>query len=124
MLLQEGEFESSKSAMNPRAPELSALMTILRLVGPVISTRRSCSASGTGATVKSSGAGDEVERLAGVEPRLELLAGVEQLEAACVELLVQTPDERERVVRQRLVVAVLQRCAYLHPITSSSASCR
>src|SRR5829696_4768255 len=42
--------------MKPRAPELSALMTILRLVGPVISTRRSCSASGTGATLKSSGA--------------------------------------------------------------------
>ena len=49
MLAQVGEFESSKSAMNPRAPELSALMTILRVVGPVISTRRSWSASGTGA---------------------------------------------------------------------------
>src|SRR5215210_2536045 len=56
MLPHVGEFESSKSAMNPRAPELSALMTILRLVGPVISTRRSWSASGTGATLKSSGA--------------------------------------------------------------------
>src|SRR6185503_20215536 len=42
--------------MKPRAPELSALITIFRLVGPVISTRRSWSASGTGATVKSSGA--------------------------------------------------------------------
>ncbi len=57
MLAQYGEFESSKSAMNPRAPELSALITILREVGPVISTRRSCSASGIGATWKSSGAG-------------------------------------------------------------------
>jgi hypothetical protein len=36
-----GEFASSKSAMNPFAPEFSALMTILRDVGPVISTRRS-----------------------------------------------------------------------------------
>jgi hypothetical protein len=36
-----GELESSKSAMNPFAPEFSALMTILRDVGPVISTRRS-----------------------------------------------------------------------------------
>ena len=41
MLRQVGELASSKSAMKPRAPELSALMTILRLVGPVISTRRS-----------------------------------------------------------------------------------
>ena len=36
-----GEFASSKSAMKPFAPEFSALMTILRDVGPVISTRRS-----------------------------------------------------------------------------------
>jgi hypothetical protein len=36
-----GAVESSKSAMKPRAPELSALMTSLRSVGPVISTRRS-----------------------------------------------------------------------------------
>jgi hypothetical protein len=33
--------ESSKSAMKPRAPELRALMTSLRSVGPVISVRRS-----------------------------------------------------------------------------------
>ncbi len=44
MFDQVGEFESSKSAMKPRAPEFSALITILRLVGPVISTRRSWSA--------------------------------------------------------------------------------
>ena len=37
---QVGEFASSKSAMKPLAPELSALMTSLRSVGPVISTRR------------------------------------------------------------------------------------
>ena len=89
MLAQYGEFESSKSAMNPRAPELSALMTILREVGPVISTRRSCSASGTGATWKSSGRRDELERAARVELGLALLARVEQLAAAAVELLVQ-----------------------------------
>src|SRR3954447_6131670 len=53
MLSQVGEFESSKSAMKPFAPELSALMTIFRLVGPVISTRRSASASGSGAIVQS-----------------------------------------------------------------------
>ena len=41
MFAQVGEFASSKSAMNIFAPELSALITILRSVGPVISTRRS-----------------------------------------------------------------------------------
>ena len=35
-----GAVESSRSAMKPFAPELSALMTSLRSVGPVISTRR------------------------------------------------------------------------------------
>ena len=36
--------------MKTLAPQLSALMTILRSVGPVISTRRSCISAGTGAT--------------------------------------------------------------------------
>src|SRR5829696_648218 len=45
-----GEFESSKSAMNTFAPELSALITIFRSTGPVISTRLSCSSAGTGST--------------------------------------------------------------------------
>ncbi len=48
-----GEFESSKSAMNIFAPELRALITIFRSTGPVISTRRSCSSAGTGATRQS-----------------------------------------------------------------------
>jgi hypothetical protein len=39
-LSQVGEFESSKSAMKTFAPELSALMIVLRSTGPVISTRR------------------------------------------------------------------------------------
>ena len=81
--------------MKPRAPELSALMTILREVGPVISTRRSASAAGTGATVKSSGAVHELERPAGVQLGLALLAGAQQLAPAAVELLVQPPDERQ-----------------------------
>ena len=88
MLRQVGEFESSKSAMKPRAPEFRALMTILRLVGPVISTRRSWSASGTGATVKSSGAVTNSSVLARVQAGLELLARVEQLATAPVQLLV------------------------------------
>ena len=45
-----GVFESSKSDMNTLAPELSALMIILRSTGPVISTRRSCRSAGAGAT--------------------------------------------------------------------------
>src|SRR3954454_6833723 len=53
MFCQVGEFESSKSAMKPRAPELSALITILRCVGPVISTRRSWRSAGAGATDQS-----------------------------------------------------------------------
>ena len=63
-----GELASSKSAMKPRAPEFSALMTILRSVGPVISTRRSASAGGAGATRQSPSRvgrlGQEVERAA------------------------------------------------------------
>ena len=51
---QVGEFESSKSAMKTRAPELSALITILRSTGPVISTRRSAISSGVGATRQAS----------------------------------------------------------------------
>jgi hypothetical protein len=45
-----GVFESSKSAMNTFAPELSALMIIFRSTGPVISTRRSWRSAGAGAT--------------------------------------------------------------------------
>ena len=41
MLCQVGQLASSKSAMKVEAPQLSALITILRSVGPVISTRRS-----------------------------------------------------------------------------------
>ena len=44
-----GELASSKSAMKIFAPEFSALITILRSVGPVISTRRSNKSGGIGA---------------------------------------------------------------------------
>ena len=40
-LSQVGQFESSKSAIKTFAPELRALITILRTGGPVISTLRS-----------------------------------------------------------------------------------
>src|SRR3954452_21727957 len=52
-LLHVGEFESSKSAMKPVEPLFRALITILRSVGPVISTQRFCRSAGAGATVQS-----------------------------------------------------------------------
>ena len=52
-LAQVGERLSSQSAMNTLAPEFRALMIILRSVGPVISTRRSCKSAGSDATVQS-----------------------------------------------------------------------
>ena len=48
ILSQVGLLASSKSAIKALAPELRALMIILRSVGPVISTRRSCKSSGIG----------------------------------------------------------------------------
>src|SRR5436190_20236797 len=53
MFLQVGAFASSKSAMKIFAPEFSALITILRSVGPVISTRRSSMSPGIGAHFQS-----------------------------------------------------------------------
>ena len=110
--------------MNPRAPELSALMTILRLVGPVISTRRSCSASGTGATVKSSGAVTKSSAPPASSRDWSSARASSSSRRRAVELLVEPSHERHRAVRQNLVVAVLLRCPDLHAITSSSASCR
>ena len=50
---QEGESESSKSAMKMSAPELRALIIIFRSVGPVISTWRRWRSLGVGATFQS-----------------------------------------------------------------------
>ena len=103
-LLHVGESESSKSAMKPRAPEFSALMTILRSTGPVISTRRSLQVGGRAARPasrprgSSRGLGQEVERLAGGDPGAALRARVEQLAPARLEALVERAEEGERVV--------------------------
>ena len=51
---------SSKSAMKTLAPEFSALITILRSVGPVISTRRSPRSSAGGTTFHSDSRTDRV----------------------------------------------------------------
>ena len=48
-----GVDASSKSASQTFAPELRALMVILRSVGPVISTRRSSRPGAGGATCQS-----------------------------------------------------------------------
>ena len=91
---QVGELASSKSAMNPRAPEFSALITILRSVGPVISTRRSCKRGRAGRDLSSRPRGsrrlgEEVERAARVQLGLALLAPLQQLAPGAVELAVQ-----------------------------------
>ncbi|CVM40473.1 Uncharacterised protein [Streptococcus pneumoniae] len=51
---QDGVEESSKSASQPEAPELRALIVIFRSTGPVISTRRSCRPGASGATRQES----------------------------------------------------------------------
>ena len=114
-----GEFESSKSVMYESAPELKALMTILASTGPVISTRRQCSAGGTGAIFQSParivrGRGEEVGPLAGVEALGALDAGGQQLLAARLEGAVQLGDERERRRRQDGLEAGQDRRVDLH----------
>src|SRR5690606_28448309 len=52
-LCQCGVLASSRSASQTRAPEFSALIDILRSVGPVISTRRSRMSAGGSATFQS-----------------------------------------------------------------------
>ena len=99
-----GEFASSKSAMNTFAPELSALIIILRSTGPVISTRRSCRSAGAGATVKLLRRPHE-HRLC---PR-RALAQREQPLTLGVQLAVEAVDERERLRRQSASDTGLQR---------------
>ena len=63
-----GESESSKSAMNTFAPELSALIVILASAGPVISTRRSSRSAGALATCHS-----DSRTFAGLRQEIEAL---------------------------------------------------
>ena len=90
-LSQVGESASSKSAMKTRAPELSALIIILRSTGPVISTRRSSRSAGGGATCQSPSRTPRVSgRKSGSAPRVELglalAPALEQLERGRVQL--------------------------------------
>ena len=111
MLAQVGELESSKSAMKPVAPEFSALITIFAVVGPVISTRRFCSAGGAGddrpvALAHLARLLQEVERAARVQLGLALLAPPEQLPPAVVELAVKQRHQLERLGGQHLLGAL------------------
>ena len=99
-----GELASSKSAMKQRAPELSALIIILRSTGPVISH-----AAVTGgrrdrrdlpvAVSDLPGLGEEVGQLARVDALLPLGARREKPLALRVEAPVQARDELERLRR-------------------------
>ncbi len=98
-----GELESSKSAMKTLAPELSALMIILRSTGPVISTRRSRRSAGMRgarpvALAHGAGLGEEVEALARVEPGLHGRAARQELPEAGREGADEPGHERHRLV--------------------------
>ena len=101
-LRQVGEFASSKSAMKPRAPEFSALMTSLRSVGPgdldapvgVVGPRRRDPPVGLADVARL---GQEVERPAAPQRVAALAAGGEQLAAPRAEAVVQLGDEGDRV---------------------------
>ena len=107
---QVGEFASSKSAMKTLAPELSALMTILRSAGPVISTRRSCRSAGASrdppvvlAHVARFG------RKSAARPRAAVPAARPERRAAPragSEPALEVGDEVERVVGEDLLVAL------------------
>ena len=96
-----GEFESSKSVMYESAPELKALMTILRVdragdLDAAALQRRRHRRDLPVAVADRRGLGEEVGALAGVEPLGALGAGREQLLAARLEGAVQLGDELER----------------------------
>ena len=100
-----GASESSKSAMKTQAPELSALIIILRSTGPVISTQRFWRSDGAGATFQCGVAHglrvrQKGRKLAGVEPLLALGAAREELLPPRIERAVKTRDELERFLRE------------------------
>ena len=112
-----GELASSKSAMNTLAPELSALMTILRSTGPVISTRRSCRSAGNGRDLpfgltNGLGLGKKVGQLAGVDVTLADAAR-QQFLAARLECRAQAHHKIERV---------LERMSACAPVTGAAIS--
>ena len=95
--------------MKTRAPELSALIIILRSTGPVISQRRSRRSAGASAdppvgVAEIARLGQEARQLARVELELPLVPPLEQLAPARIQLAVQAPDEVERLAREDFLV--------------------
>ena len=95
--------------MKTRAPELSALIIILRSTGPVISQRRSWRSAGASATRHSPSRTSAVSgRKRGSSPAssssLPLVPPLEQLAAPGIQLAVQARDEVERLAREDLLV--------------------
>ena len=87
------------------------MITILRSVGPVISTRRSAGPAApprpaTAVLAHAARLLEEVGQLAGEQPLLALGATREQLLAASAEGALQAGDEVERLVREDLGVAL------------------
>ena len=105
--------------MNMLAPELSALITILRSVGPVISTRRSCKSFGTAATSQSASriglvSGEEVRQLAGVDFLLSLDTAGEQFDPACIETAMQFGQKAERFAGEYLRILGGDAAEHMH----------
>ena len=109
---QVGQLASSRSASQTFAPELSALMAIFAgVAGPVISTRRSCSAGGAGATVHSPvrisavSARKSSVRACATRSRRALRADSNSV-AAAPEAAVQRLDESQRIGGEDLLRSI------------------
>ena len=116
MFSHSGVLASSRSASQTFAPELSALIVILRSVGPVISTRRSTRPGrrvGHPPRVVLAdvlGLGEEVQRAAGGQLGVALPARASSSSRRRrVERAVQRGQERQRLGREHLVVALVHR---------------
>ena len=93
--------------MKTFAPELSALITIFRSTGPVISTRRSTMSAGIDAQVQSPsriarGLRQEIGQRPAIEFGLPLRATGHEVGAATAERPLELGRERDRVGRQDL----------------------
>ncbi len=125
---QVGLAESSKSAMKHFAPELSALMIILRSTGPVISTRRSCRSAGMPAIFHLPLRTFSVSlRKPGSLPAsigcLALLAVGQQLVAGRAVLAHQFGDEIQRFRGQDAFIAGFIGAAGCRRLSAVSSSC-
>src|SRR5215472_1755229 len=112
-LSQVGVLASSKSAMKTLAPLLSALITIFRSVGPVISTRRSCKSRGIDATRQSPPSRISLvsRRKSGFEPALDLDAARQQPPPLRSEFAFELDGKSDRFGCQDLLVAWPHRAA-------------